>query len=279
VDFFDTYAPVMAWSTVRLLLILSVMMGLATKQVDYTLAFVQADIKDDVYIRMAKGFEQPGHVYKLKKSVYGLRQSPLNFFEHLKNGLESRGFTQSQHDPCLFISPSVICLCYVDDCLFFAKDSTDIDAVIKSLRRPEPSSFDLNIEDDVAGFLGILMQKRDDGSIELLQTGLIDRVLKVMGLEDSHDKPTPLEIKALGKDENGEPCSEPWSYASVVGMLMYLASNSRPDIAYTVHSCARFTHCPKRVHEKALKQIGRYLKGTRDCGMIIQPTADLSLDL
>jgi hypothetical protein len=133
----------------------------------------------------------------------------------------------------------VICLCYVDDCLFFAKDSTDIDTVIESLRRPEPSSFDLNIEDDVAGFLGILMQKRDDGSIELLQTGLIDRVLKVMGLEDSHDKSTPSEIKALGKDENGEPCSEPWSYASVVGMLMYLASNSRPDIAYAVHSCAR----------------------------------------
>lgn len=89
VDFFNTYAPVEAWSTVQLLLILSVIMGLAMKQVNYKLAFIQADIKDDIYVQMAKGFEQPGHVYKLKKSVYGLRQSPLNFFEHLKNGLES----------------------------------------------------------------------------------------------------------------------------------------------------------------------------------------------
>jgi hypothetical protein len=229
------------------------MMGLATKQVDYTLAFVQADIKDDIYVRMTKGFEQPGYVYKLKRSVYGLWQSPLNFFEHLKNGLELRGlFVQSEHDPCLFVSPSMICLCYVDDSFFFAKDNTDIDAVIESLRRLEPMSFDLNIKDDVAGFLGILMHKQDDGSIELLQTGLIDRVLKIMGLEDSHDKSMPSEVKALRKDEDGEPCSEPWSYASVVGMLMYLASNSRPDIAYAVHSCARFTHCLKRVHEKAL---------------------------
>ena len=70
------------------------------------------------------------------------------------------------------------------------------------------------------------MSKQKDGSIELLQTGLIDRILKVMGLEDSHEKLTPSEVRPLGKDEDGEPCSEPWSYASVVRMLMYLASNS-----------------------------------------------------
>ena len=89
VDFFHTYAPVVAWSTVRLLLILLVMFGLATKQVDYTLAFCQADLEEDVYVRMARGFERAGHVYKLKKSVYGLCQSPLNFFQHLKDRLEA----------------------------------------------------------------------------------------------------------------------------------------------------------------------------------------------
>lgn len=82
------------------------------------------------------------------------------------------------------------------------------------------------------------MLKKDDGLIELIQTGLIDCILKVMGLEDSHVKLTPSETKALGKDDAGEPCSEPWSYASVVSMMMYFASNSRPDIAYAVHSCA-----------------------------------------
>jgi hypothetical protein len=63
----------------------------------------------------------------------------------------------------------------------------------------------LNIEDNVAGFLGILMSKQQDGPIELLQTGLIDRILKVMGLEELHKKSTPSEVRPLGKDENGEP--------------------------------------------------------------------------
>lgn len=89
----------------------------------------------------------------------------------------------------------------------------------------------------------------------------------------------PSEVKTLGKNKKGEPCSESWSYVSVVGMLMCLASNSRPDIAYAVHLCERFTHCPKRVHEKALKWIAWYLKGTQDCGMIIQRNKDLLLEL
>jgi Reverse transcriptase (RNA-dependent DNA polymerase) len=243
--FFDTFAPVVAWLTVQLLLILAVVLGLATKQVDYTNAFCQADLDDKVYVRMPKLFEQPGHVYRLKKSVYGLRQSPLNFFQMLKQALEGRGFVQSQHDPCLFISQEVICLCYVDDCLFFSKDEANIDAVIASLQQEEPTKLDLNIEDDVAGFLGILMECQEDGSIELKQAGLIDRILAIMGLEDSKEKSTPADAKPIGKDENVAQCSKTWSYPSVVGMLMYLASNSRPDIAYAVHSSARFSHSPK----------------------------------
>ena len=63
IDYFETYAPVVSWSTVRLLLVLSVTLGLATKQVDYTLAFVQAGIKEEVYVEMPKLFEKSGCVY------------------------------------------------------------------------------------------------------------------------------------------------------------------------------------------------------------------------
>ena len=278
IDFFETYAPVVAWSTVRLLLVLMVTLPLASKQVDYTLAFVHADLEDEIYVEMPRLFQKPGHVLKLKKSLYGLRQSPLNFFLHLKDGLEARGFRQSELDPCLFISAEVLCLCYVDDCLFFSKSERKIDEVIEDMKRPNPTPFLLNVEDTVAGFLGILMEPQDDGTIELKQTGLIDRILRVMNLQDSKENQTPADVKPLAKDEDGPPCEETWSYASVVGMMMYLASNSRPDIAYAVHSAARFTHCPRRSHEKALKKVARYLKGTRDRGMIIKPSSDLSLD-
>ena len=46
------------------------MMGLVMKQVDYTLAFVQSELNEDVYVRMAKGFERPGHVFTNSGRVY-----------------------------------------------------------------------------------------------------------------------------------------------------------------------------------------------------------------
>ena len=71
---------------------------------------------------------------------------------------------------------------------------------------------------------------------------------------------------------------EKWSYSSVVGMLLYLASNSRPDIAFATHQCARFTHSPKASHEAAILRICRYLQGTKDDGLIFTPTTDLNVD-
>ena len=67
------YSPVCSWSTIRLMLVLSIVLNLVTVQVDYMAAFVQAHIEDEVYVEMPQGFRQPGKVLKLKKSLYGLR--------------------------------------------------------------------------------------------------------------------------------------------------------------------------------------------------------------
>jgi hypothetical protein len=248
--------------------------------VDYTNAFVQARLDENVYMELPKLYGQQGKVLKLKRSVYGLAQSPLNWFMTLREGLERQGFRSSDLDLCLFIRDDVICLVYVDDCLFFAKDDSYIDEAIKSLQNSQDfgdNGFILQEEQDVAGFLGILMKKTNDG-IELLQTGLIDRIVEAIGLTDGNSRVTPAEMMPLGSDLDGEPFNESWNYASIVGMLLYVASNSRPDIAYAVHSAARFTHAPKHSHGVALKRIVRYLIGTRDRGMLIRPTEELALD-
>ena len=86
----------------------------------------------------------------------------------------------------------MICFVYVDDCLFFAKDSHDINNVIKDLKRPEKkshTSFLLDEENNVAGLLDILFHKIRDKTgeiceIRLLQTGLIKRVLAATGMEE-----------------------------------------------------------------------------------------------
>ena len=126
VDYFETFAPVVMWLTVRLLLIMSILLELETTQIDYTAAFVHADIDCLVYVAMPPGFGLPGQVWKLRKSLYGLAQSPRNYFLYTKDKLLSMGFVQSEADPCLFISADIICLIYVDDALLFYKDKQSI---------------------------------------------------------------------------------------------------------------------------------------------------------
>jgi hypothetical protein len=86
-------------------------------------------------------------------------------------------------------------------------------------------------------------------------------------------------MPALGSDPEGEPMQEAWSYPSIVGMLLYLCTNTRPDISYAVSQVARFSSNPKQSHAKAIKTLVRYLSATKQFGMIIKPTKELTLDL
>jgi len=91
------------------------------------------------------------------------------------------GFKQSGVDPFLFISEKVICLVYIDDTLFFSPNESDINVVVKKLRE---LNLDLNVEDDVAGFLGVLIKKLDGERLELTQAGPIKRILDALGIEE-----------------------------------------------------------------------------------------------
>ena len=106
------------------------------------------------------------------------------------------------------------------------------------------------------------------------QTGLIYRIIEALGLDVGtvNGKATPAEGRPLVKDENGLDAKREFNYASVVGILLYLAGHSRPDIAYAVNCSARYMFSAKRSHEEALKRIGRYLKATRDRGLIMNPS-------
>ena len=98
-------------------------------------------------------------------------------------------------------------------------------------------------------------------------------------MKDSKPNRLPTTQQALGSDPDGPPMSESWSYSSIVGMLLYLATNTRVDIAFAVSQVCRFSSNPKQSHATAVKSIIRYLKRTRDQGMILRPTGRLELDL
>ena len=91
-------------------------------------------------------------------------------------------------------------------------------------------------------------------------------------------KRTPASTTPLSTNPDGSPFKEEWEYASVIGMLLYLSSNSHPDIQFAVHQCARFTHSPKQSHGEAIKRICRYLAGTKDKGLTLVPNKELQLN-
>ena len=61
-------------------------------------------------------------------------------------------------------------------------------------------------------------------------------------------------------------------------MILYLASNTRLDISFAVHQCARFTHNTQASHDTAVKRICRYLQGTKDNGIVFNPSKKLGVD-
>ena len=126
------------------------------------------------------------HVLKLKQSMYGLHQSPRNFFKHLKKNLEIAGFVQNINDPCQFISDNVIFVCYVDDCLWWSQEQSYIDEAIEKVK----VNMDLEVEDSVDGFLGISVDRKpgdnSEEEIHLTQKGLIDRVISALGLDSEN---------------------------------------------------------------------------------------------
>ena len=81
-------------------------------------------------------------------------------------------------DPCLFMSQTVICVVYVDDCLFWARSQSDIDNVMKSFKKDGPSyNWEDSKGESVSEFLGIDIKTLDNGGFQFFQTGLIRKVL------------------------------------------------------------------------------------------------------
>jgi hypothetical protein len=136
----------------------------------------------------------------------------------------------------------------------------------------------LRDEGEVGDFLGIRIEKQKGNTFLLTQTGLIDKVITSGGMEDCNKLATTAEESTVGADIDGLPFKETWKYASIVGMLIYLASNTRPDIDYAVHQAARYSYGTKNSQALAFKRIIRYLKGTADKGIIFKPNKSNNID-
>jgi hypothetical protein len=281
-DYDEKYALVVPWSMVRLMLSIAMSQGLTTRQVDFSNAFVQAHLKETkpIFVQTPPTFHSDiadKVVLRWNPSLYGLVQAPLYWGNHLRDVLvKQHGFQESQMSPCLYFCDGMVILTYVNDCLFFAKDKQQIDELLESIQMKSDLQF--TIEDDAFMFLGIELKTHSNGTVEFLQKGLIEKILKSCNMTKCNTKSMPANQTLLGTDADGLPFDPSFNYASLVGMMMYLSSNSRPDIQFAVHQFAPFTHNPKKSHGEVILQICQYLQGTKMHGLCFKATETLKLD-
>ena len=271
VDYDETFSPVIRFESFRALVALAVKHGLQLHQMDVTTAFLHGVLEEDVYMKQPEGFERSGEehmVCKLKKSLYGLKQSPRCWNTALDQKLQEMGFRQTNADPCLYMKidggPAYVAV-YVDDLVIAAKDPT----LIKDIKDKFSSFFDMKDMGRLHHFVGMKVEQNDDtGEVWIGQGCYTGDILKRYGMENCNAVSTPmdpgLKMKSASSDDTVVDQS---MYQSAVGSLLYLSVATRPDIAYAVSCAARYTAKPTKLHWALVKRILRYLKGTADLGL------------
>jgi hypothetical protein len=195
--------------------ILEILLGLKSKQGNVLCAFLHGEFEpgENVYVEMPLGFSQYSKdgtkkVIKLKKTLYGLQQSPQAFWKYITEKLVACGLEQSKFDPCLFVGTKVICVVYVNDIIFWSKDTADINSSAMQLRE---LSVHLEQEDDATVFLGVTLEQDPETELlEIKQTGLIKLVITALGSDGGLVKGRyiPSESKPLVKKNlNSEAAS------------------------------------------------------------------------
>jgi len=187
--------------------------------------------------------------------------------------VEKLNFRISPHDHCLFIRHDCLIVTWVDDAILITKTPGVADTIIKAIQSHD---LDLDKQNDggLAKYLGININRLPDGSVEMTQTGLTERIIESLGLTGANGKFTPV-TETLARYKDHESFNNRFNYRSVVGMILYLANTTRPDISFAINQCARFSNDPKEPHATALKRIGCYLKTTAHKGIILRKCAGI----
>ena len=214
--------------------------GWHTRQLDYVLASLQTPVEKEIYMKIPKGFRLEGdgddrnHVLKIHKNIYGQKQAGRVWNHHLTKILTDKvGFKQSSVDDCVFYRGNVVYALYTDDSILAGPDNDEIEKVMKDIKT---AGLKITDEGTLEDFLGVNIERQDDGTINLTQPHLIDQIINNLrlGNEGARTKVTPTMSSKVIKSHNDSPkFDESFHYRSVIGKLNYLERCSRPDISYT----------------------------------------------
>ncbi|XP_028548333.1 uncharacterized protein LOC114578907 [Dendrobium catenatum] len=221
-------------------------------------------------MKQPKGFEDndhPHYVCKLKKSIYGLKQSPRQWFQTLSTHLQSIGFVAGKADTSLFIrrkdDVQLYMVIYVDDILLTGNSPEMITNTLDKLK----SKFDMKHLGFANSFLGIQIT-RTKNSFFLSQTKYAQQILNTAGMTKCKHLANPSQTKQPDVLSSTALESDPKLYRHLVGALQYLTL-TRPDISFAVNSLCQQMHHPMPPNFNSLHRLLRYISGTLTYGLPI----------
>ena len=281
-DYTETFAPVAKFASLRTILAIAAIEDMELHHMDVSSAFLNGDLEEDIYMAQPEGFVEPGQehlVCRLKKSLYGLKQSPRQWYQKLHETFTSMGFKRCPSDNSIWVwakdKVKVIIPVYVDDLTLACNNLTSLNELKSQLK----AKFEMRDLGELNYILGLEIRRdRSKQKIYLSQRKHTLDILRRFNHEHSRPLSTPLDhnitlskVEDMSQEEQDYMSSIP--YLSAVGSLMYLAIGTRPDIAFAVGLLSRFNSCPAKVHWNAIQHVFKYLKGTVDLGLEFGPSA------
>lgn len=265
VDYDEVFAPVVQPTTIRLLLTMAGQKKYVVRHMDVKSAFLNGKLEEEIYMKQPPGFEDknfPGKVCKLNKSLYGLKQAARVWNERLTSVLNNHGYRKSVEDECLFIrntkNGDCFVLLHVDDILTLTPETSDAVTLEKHIGEV----FDITVLGEVTQFLGMKVDRSNDGSFSLSQPAYIKKVIENFGMKDAKASKIPMDPGYMTEEDTSKKLPSNDDYRSLIGALLYLSVSTRPDIAVATSILGRKVSSPSERDWTEAKRVLRYLKGT-----------------
>lgn len=258
-DYHEVYAAVAKPITFKVLVALSARFRWPVYYFDITSAFLHAELREQVFIDLLETADGPppaGKVGQLLKTLYGLKQSPMEWYTLLSDALLPDGFIKSHADHSLFFKPDkkLYMLIYVDDVLAMAPDQQVIDNFKTTLQR----SFKIGDNRPFKDYLGIKVIRIASGVL-LSQLAYVKKILKRFGMSNCHGAATLYNEKVNLQPFSGRASTdEVKDYQAKIGCLIWLIVGTRVDIAWAVCKLARFAANPGPDHFIAVQSLSLF---------------------
>ena len=280
----ETYAPTLRPTSLRVLVATTAKPGTTLHTMDVEAAYLHVDLKclgDDgrpleLYVRLPPELLEPGEegmVGLVVKGMYGVREAGNLWHADYTGTVKSAGFVQSMHDPCVFIKGDdrgiVAVGVHVDDSIVSNGNQEVYEQLLVKLRE----KYTIKVKDGAKHrFLGIdIMVNAEERSASMSQKGYAEAIVSQFGMEGARSRSTPWP-EGLMLDKDGVPGApeeplgrqEAARYRAAVASILFLYTQTRPDLGYAISQLTRWSSSPRPSHVTALKGVLAYIGSTVD---------------